>query len=413
MNIKEIKQMLIETFNTLNVKMKQGTACLNFGINHLIINSLIAIMVFAISFAIMGFNRSDVLAASENETLATYNEQAISVNYGDDEQVAQIAQEILSNKVSKAEAVKVVTLKDGSDAYSLGDYVIIVASKQDQGNVTYITLGIETAATAASESSKLIVADNNADNNIEAGSIHNYVIKVVYEDTQAPLIKLKKNSVEINADDNFDANAYVASISDNHDQNLVDYQVSGKIAKNSDGYVAGTYALTYTAADAAGNVGSATLTVKVKEVAKADTTSTNEVTSTADTETTTTAYATAADSPYAGSIVAQARSLIGSPYVYGAAGPYAFDCSGFVQFVYSKAGIAIPRTSGAQAGVGVAIDPNNMSAWRAGDIVVYANHAAIYSGGGTLIHALNPALGVLETGMECGAGPVIAVRRVQ
>src|SRR5215210_3713376 len=38
----------------------------------------------------------------------------------------------------------------------------------------------------------------------------------------------------------------------------------------------------------------------------------------------------------------------GDPYVYGAAGPNAFDCSGLTYFAYKKVGIRLPRSSDAQ-----------------------------------------------------------------
>ena len=116
--------------------------------------------------------------------------------------------------------------------------------------------------------------------------------------------------------------------------------------------------------------------------------------------------------PYAGNIVAEARSLIGSAYVWGATGPYAFDCSGLVQYVYKRAGVYVPRTSGAQAHYGAAINPNDMSQWRAGDIITFgpagSQHAAIYTGNGTMVHAINPSYGVLETGVY---GDIYSVRR--
>jgi cell wall-associated NlpC family hydrolase len=42
-----------------------------------------------------------------------------------------------------------------------------------------------------------------------------------------------------------------------------------------------------------------------------------------------------------------AKKKKGSPYVYGAAGPNSFDCSGLVGYVYRKAGVKLPRTTGA------------------------------------------------------------------
>lgn len=88
-------------------------------------------------------------------------------------------------------------------------------------------------------------------------------------------------------------------------------------------------------------------------------------------------------------IVDIAKSKIGSPYVYGAAGPQAFDCSGFTSWVYAQAGKSIPRTSGAQASAGQRVAIN---ALQPGDIVVYyggASHVGIYAGNGQIIDALN------------------------
>ena len=88
-------------------------------------------------------------------------------------------------------------------------------------------------------------------------------------------------------------------------------------------------------------------------------------------------------------IVSIAKSKIGSPYVYGAAGPNAFDCSGFTSWVYSQTGKQIPRTSGAQASAGRKVAISDL---QPGDIVVYysgASHVAIYAGNGQIIDALN------------------------
>ncbi|WP_290184569.1 C40 family peptidase [Corynebacterium glaucum] len=95
-------------------------------------------------------------------------------------------------------------------------------------------------------------------------------------------------------------------------------------------------------------------------------------------------------------IVDIARSKVGAPYVYGAAGPNAFDCSGFTSWVYSQAGISIPRTSQAQASAGQNIPLDQI---QPGDIVVYyggASHVAIYAGDGMMIDALNSGIPVGE-----------------
>ena len=74
-----------------------------------------------------------------------------------------------------------------------------------------------------------------------------------------------------------------------------------------------------------------------------------------------------------------ARSVIGAPYVYGANGPSAFDCSGLTSWAYRQAGVDIPRTSQAQAAAGT---PVSLDALQPGDIIVYysgASHVGIYT----------------------------------
>lgn len=86
-------------------------------------------------------------------------------------------------------------------------------------------------------------------------------------------------------------------------------------------------------------------------------------------------------------VVEAAASKIGSPYVYGASGPNAFDCSGLTSWSYRQVGIDIPRTSYAQAAQGQKISYNDL---QAGDVVAFyagATHVGIYTGHGTVIHA--------------------------
>ncbi|MFF5036551.1 C40 family peptidase [Nocardia salmonicida] len=81
-----------------------------------------------------------------------------------------------------------------------------------------------------------------------------------------------------------------------------------------------------------------------------------------------------------------ALSKIGSPYVYGAAGPNAFDCSGLVQWAYSQAGMDIPRTSDAQLGAGTPISIDEL---QPGDMVSFygGGHSGLYAGDGNVVHA--------------------------
>lgn len=93
------------------------------------------------------------------------------------------------------------------------------------------------------------------------------------------------------------------------------------------------------------------------------------------------------------SIASYAESFVGAvPYVYGGNSlSSGVDCSGFVQQVFKQFGISLPRTSDSQGSAGYSVSSSEM---RAGDIVYYGGHVAIYIGDGCVVHASNPETGV-------------------
>lgn len=94
----------------------------------------------------------------------------------------------------------------------------------------------------------------------------------------------------------------------------------------------------------------------------------------------------------ASGISGTAMSLVGMPYVFGATGPSAFDCSGLVQYVFSLNGKSVPRVAEAQGMAAAPISPANM---QPGDIVWTSFHIGIYVGGGKMVHASSPTTGVI------------------
>ena len=89
-----------------------------------------------------------------------------------------------------------------------------------------------------------------------------------------------------------------------------------------------------------------------------------------------------------------------APYVWGATGPNAFDCSGLTSWAYAQVGKHIPRTSYAQAAQGT---PVSRDALRPGDIVAFysgASHVGIYTGHGTVIHAINEGTPLSESSLD-------------
>jgi len=92
------------------------------------------------------------------------------------------------------------------------------------------------------------------------------------------------------------------------------------------------------------------------------------------------------------SISKTAAAQVGKPYIWGATGPSAFDCSGFIYWVKAQHGKSVPRTSGGQWG---AATPISGSELRAGDILWKPGHIAMYIGNGKVVHASSPKTGVI------------------
>ncbi|MFD5428559.1 NlpC/P60 family protein [Streptomyces sp. NPDC127084] len=110
-----------------------------------------------------------------------------------------------------------------------------------------------------------------------------------------------------------------------------------------------------------------------------------------------------------GTAVEYAVRQIGRPYVWGATGPYAFDCSGLTSQAWAAAGRPIPRTSQEQW-ARLARVP--LRALRPGDLVIYfpkATHVAIYLGNGLVVQAPRPGTRVKIS--PIAANPVLGAVR--
>lgn len=112
----------------------------------------------------------------------------------------------------------------------------------------------------------------------------------------------------------------------------------------------------------------------------------------------------------AGQIAVQAAlTRIGDPYVWGAAGPGQFDCSGLVMWAFQQAGISLPHSSYAQAAGGQPVSRDQM---QPGDVVSYysdASHVGIYIGDGMMVHA--STFGVPVRVAPVDNAPIYNVRR--
>lgn len=200
-------------------------------------------------------------------------------------------------------------------------------------------------------------------------------IKVEVVDSVGPVINLKNDVIYVNCGSSYNLNDNISSVTDVVDGSInyknindvkegdLNYYTISPVDYNS----CGTKDVEVSAVDKYGNLTLKHFKVKVISHGKEKTIS---------------------DIAY---------SLLGSPYVAGGNSPSGFDCSGFVQYVYARAGIKVSRGASRQLHDGYGVSYGNA---RVGDILIwgYGNvttHSAIYVGNGLMIHAANPKQGVV------------------
>lgn len=115
-------------------------------------------------------------------------------------------------------------------------------------------------------------------------------------------------------------------------------------------------------------------------------------------------------------VVRLAKKQVGKGYVYGATGPYSFDCSGLVQYVYRKAGnTQLPRTTYSQVALGKNVSLKKL---KKGDLLFWGSaaapyHVGIYVGDNQFVHAATPDQGVLQQPMSAYFYPSAAKRIIE
>ena len=240
------------------------------------------------------------------------------------------------------------------------------------------------------------------------------VVEVI--DTVSPVIVLKDEKITIEQGDDIDLTSNIESVNDEIDGDLSYLE---EVLEDSNNYYnvsysddlnsVGSHEITINAVDKSGNVSSQVFTLEVVEPAPVYVApSYNQQ-----------VYYDLPANVAGNDMVSLAYSLLGRPYVYATHGPYTFDCSGFVHYVYSCFGIYVSPSS---SGLMYAGSPVSYSSAQPGDILLWGyydgspSHAALYVGNGMMIHAANPSTGVILSnvdGWTRGSGThIISVRRV-
>ena len=119
-------------------------------------------------------------------------------------------------------------------------------------------------------------------------------------------------------------------------------------------------------------------------------------------------------------LLEDAKYFKGGKYVWGGTTPEGFDCSGYVQYLYKKHKINLPRTAYAQSKKGEAVDINDL---QKGDLLFFltdkkrgipVTHVGIYLGNGKFIHAASKKKGIIISPIHHGyyASKFVSARRV-
>jgi len=298
-------------------------------------------------------------------------------------------------------SIKVVVKKNAAIPYGSANYNLSDLIKKVDGEIVSVKNSIDTTVEGEQE----VVFEVKKDNIVKDVPI---VLNVV--DNTGPVINLNEEKVTITEGDNYDLTFNVASVIDDVDGEMYyngevndDTTMYYNFSYNYDeiDYV-GEHEVVVNAKDSKGNISTKTFILNVEERKYYAP-----------------VYYDAPSSQYGGSVVGVAYSLLGAPYIGGANGPYGFDCSGFVQYVYSRVGVSVTRSTWSQMYDGVGV---SYSAAQPGDILVwgypggYATHSALYVGNGMMIHAANPSEGVILSSVDYWLGgsgtTILSVRRV-
>ncbi len=287
------------------------------------------------------------------------------------------------------DSISISTVKTPIVEYGSANYDIDKLIKNVDGTIVSVKQDIVTDSVGVQELI-LVVSKGNISKEIP--------VSIEVKDSIGPEIVIENDIIEIEQGTNYDILSNITNVYDNIDGDI-SYIDSNSVSDDSCNYytyysdfnynVPGEYVVNINAVDKNLNSTSKSFKIVVNKRSVGETVS------------------------------SIAYSLVGSPYIMGANGPYGFDCSGFVQYVYSRLGIYISRSSSTQLYDGVAVSYSDI---LPGDIINwgYSNgvstHSALYVGNGKMIHAANPSMGVIisDVGywLSVSGTQIIGVRRI-
>lgn len=297
------------------------------------------------------------------------------------------------------QSINVVVKDTAAVEYGSANYDIKKLIKEVDGKIISVKQDLDTSVLGAQE----VILEVKKDNMVKEIPV---VISVV--DSTSPVISLNGEKYSITEGETYDLNNNIGSVKDEIDGDLpfladenenslkyYTFHYDGDI--NS----VGTHEITVDAVDGSGNKASSKFTFEVN--ARPSYYSVR--------------YGAPAN-PQGNDVVSIAYSLLGMPYIANSAGPYGFDCSGFVSYVYSCVGKSVSRSTWTQQYEGTGVSYSEI---QPGDVIVWGysagnpTHSALYVGNGQMIHAANSGTGVIVSDVNFwlnGSGThILTVRR--
>jgi cell wall-associated NlpC family hydrolase len=114
--------------------------------------------------------------------------------------------------------------------------------------------------------------------------------------------------------------------------------------------------------------------------------------------------------PASGDVASYAVQFVGYRYRWGGSGPGGFDCSGLTSYVYRQYGVRLPHSAAGQYSTAYGAMVGQMGNLAPGDLMFFVStggrrgisHVALYIGGGRMVHAMTPGLGVQVSSIWSG-----------
>ncbi|MBQ3307459.1 MAG: C40 family peptidase [Bacilli bacterium] len=304
-------------------------------------------------------------------------------------------------------SIGVEPLENASVEIGSTEYDIHNLIKNINGEIISVKQDIDTSILGSQE----VVLEVKKDNIIKDVSMEVSVV-----DSTAPVIAVKDEVVTITLGDSYDLRENIENVSDFVDGDLAYFEETNQsrlkaynIQLDGDMYSPGDHDVVVSAIDKSGNIANYKYVLSVVEP---------EPEPEPEPVYYEPVYYDLPPNAAGNDLVSIAYSYLGYPYGPGNY-PGAFDCSGFVQYVYSQVGIGISRSTSTQIYDGSPVSYDDM---QPGDIIVWGygwdapTHSAMYVGDGQMIHSANYSTGVILSDVQGwlnGSGTqIVTIRRI-